>query len=100
VQLSFDARRNIYSREQHESERDDMALIDRFEKKHDGPWRVHDGVVCGYRIGHPEGRRILQLESYGSSSRKNPDTVSQSFQLDREMAGELRRIIDAAFPPT
>jgi hypothetical protein len=75
-----------------------MALIRRFESRPIEPRRVHDGVVCGYAAADLDGRRILQLETYGSAERKMPGKVSQSIQLDQESARVLKRIIEQTFP--
>jgi hypothetical protein len=77
-----------------------MALIIRYEERPLDPRRIHAGVVCGYRAVDLNGRRILQLETYGSPDRKMPDKVSQSLQLDESAAQELKRIIERAFPGT
>jgi hypothetical protein len=75
-----------------------MALIRRFEPRPIEPRRVHDGVICGYSSTNVGGRRILQLETYGSRDRKMPGKVSQSLQLDEAGARELKQILERAFP--
>ncbi|WP_440579987.1 hypothetical protein [Streptomyces sp. PT19] len=45
-----------------------------------------------------EGRRILQLDTYGSTERLIPDKISQSIQLDAESARELLKLITDSFP--
>ena len=75
-----------------------MALVGRFEPRPLEPKRVHDEVLCGYAATDIGGRRILQLVTYRSSSRQNSGTVSQTLQLDRGGAAELKRIIESAFP--
>jgi hypothetical protein len=75
-----------------------MALVRRFESRQIEPRRIHDEVICGYASTEIAGRRILQLETYGSVDRKTPGRVSQSLQLDEDSARELRRILEHAFP--
>jgi hypothetical protein len=75
-----------------------MALIRDFEERPLEPKRVHDDVVCGYAARDVGGRRILQLETYGSADRKMPGKVSQSLQLDEDGARELKRTLELAFP--
>lgn len=76
-----------------------VALIGRFEGRDIGTGRVHDPVDCGYRAFSVQGGRvILQLETYGRSTRAEPGKVSQSLQLDQEAAEELIRIIRRSFP--
>jgi hypothetical protein len=55
-------------------------------------------VECGYAVIDVDGRRYLQLETYGSSDRKIPGKISQTLQLDHERALELRRLLQLAFP--
>ena len=75
-----------------------MALIERFEERPLEPRRVHEPVVCGYAVRDIDGRRIVQLETYGSKNRAMPDKVSQTIQLDAESAMALSRILERAFP--
>lgn len=75
-----------------------MALIEKFEERPLTPARLHGGVICGYKATEVEGLRILQLETYGSPDRQYPGKVSQSLQLDREAARQLKRILELSFP--
>jgi hypothetical protein len=76
-----------------------MALIAKFEERDIGNGRVHEPVDCGYRAFSVQGARvILQLETYGRSTRVQPGKVSQSIQLDEDAAGELIRILRRSFP--
>ena len=75
-----------------------MALIRKFEARPIEPKRIHDDVECGYVAATVNGRRILQLETYGSPDRKIPGKVSQSIQLDEASARELKRILERSFP--
>ena len=76
-----------------------MALIVKFEERYIGAGRIHGPVDCAYRAFSVQGGRvILQLETYGRSTRAEPGKVSQSVQLDEQAAGELVRIIRRSFP--
>jgi hypothetical protein len=75
-----------------------MALISRFEERPIEPTRIHDEVVCGFKAANVGGRRILQLETDGSPSRKIPGKVSQSIQIDEAGARELNQILTRSFP--
>ena len=76
-----------------------MALIAKFEERDVGTGGAHDPVDCGYwAFPLQSGRVILQLETYGRSTRAEPGKVSQSLQLDEKAAGELIRIIKRVFP--
>lgn len=74
-----------------------MALIRRFEERPLEPSRIHDEVTCGFKAADINGRRVLQLETYGSRSRKIPGKVSQSIQIDEAGARDLIRILQNSF---
>ncbi|XMA37226.1 hypothetical protein O1157_13065 [Streptomyces albogriseolus] len=75
-----------------------MALIKEFQQASSDAQKVHGPVTCGYRTFTIEGRRILQLDTYGSTERAIPNKISQSVQLDAEAARALLDIISEAFP--
>lgn len=75
-----------------------MALIETFEERPLTPAALHRPVICGYRAVDIGGQRVLQLETYGSSTRKMADKVSQSIQLDLAAARQLKRILERSFP--
>lgn len=75
-----------------------MALITSFTEFAKDTTAVHGPVECGYAIFERDGRRYLQLDTYGSQHRRRPGKVSQSIQLDRERAQELLGLIRKTFP--
>lgn len=75
-----------------------MALIASFEPITADRQTIHGPVECGWRSFTSAGRKVLQLDTYGSAERKLKGKVSQSIQLDEDGARRLRRIIDATFP--
>ena len=74
-----------------------MALIRSFEFRPDRRVGFRSEVDCGYSVGEVAGRRILHLETYGSSERAIPGKVSQSIELDHAAAEELVAIIKQTF---
>ncbi len=47
---------------------------------------VHNSVAATYFIfSNNEGKRIIQVDTYGSEEREIPNKVSQSIQLDEEI---------------
>jgi hypothetical protein len=74
-----------------------MALIRSFEHRPGAGVSFRSEVDCGYSIGEVNGRKILHLETYGSSTRAIPGKVSQSVELDEDTARELAAIIRSAF---
>ncbi|GGR70351.1 hypothetical protein GCM10010220_22990 [Streptomyces parvulus] len=75
-----------------------MALIKEFQSVSSESQRLHGPVTCGHRTFTTDGRRILQLDTYGSAERVIPDKISQSIQLDADSARELLKIITESFP--
>lgn len=75
-----------------------MALIKEFQQVPSDTQKIHGPVTCGYRTFTIEGRRVLQLDTYGSADREIPNKISQSVQLDTEGARTLIDIITEAFP--
>jgi hypothetical protein len=74
-----------------------VALVNEFvelKKKQNG---VHGVVDCTYTIFEEEGRRYLQLDTYGSSSRQIPNKVSQSIQLHDTSARNLKLLLERTF---
>ena len=76
-----------------------MALVRKIRKISKARPAVHAEVECECAIFEEKGARYLQLDTYGTKQRKRKDQISQSIQLTRESADELRRLLDQAFPP-
>lgn len=75
-----------------------MALIGDFHQVNSDKSILHGPVSCGWRAFEVGGTRILQLDTYGSNTRKIPNKISQSIQLDRQGAAQLLDLIRDAFP--
>lgn len=62
--------------------------------------RVHPTEVdATYHIIDPKGGpRLLQISTYGSDQRRSEPKVSQTFQIDGEVAKILLEVIEEAFP--
>jgi hypothetical protein len=75
-----------------------MAIIREFHHVTSDKSVLHSPVSCGWRAFHAGDVKILQLDTYGSDTRKIPNKVSQSIQLDREAAAELLTLIRDTFP--
>lgn len=75
-----------------------MARIGEFREVTSQTNRLHSPVECGYRIFTVEGQTLLQLDTYGSTERKDRGSISQSVQLDEEAAETLAKLIVQAFP--
>lgn len=72
-----------------------MAIVRKLERitlEHDSR---HSEVNCTYSIVSGEdGRKSLQIDTYGSAHRKIPDKKSQSIRFSPEAIEQLRRILD------
>jgi hypothetical protein len=76
-----------------------MAVISTFTPITTRRTRVHrTRVECGYATVEVAGQRYLQLETYGSDERQIPGKVSQTLQLDADVAAELLRVLARTFP--
>lgn len=74
-----------------------MAIIGKFEKKQ-GPRspKEQTEVNCSYFVFDGcDGKKYIQLETYGSSSREIPGKTSQVLRLDENTARQLIGIIQA-----
>ena len=70
-----------------------MALITHIEHQPLQSVSKHTSVDCTYTIVHIDGQKLLQLDTYGSSSRANPGKKSQSIRLTPEALALLKKII-------
>jgi hypothetical protein len=55
------------------------------------------GLVCRYLAAYSDGQRILQLNTYGSEGRQNPDKLSQTLQFDERSARQLFDVLKDQF---
>ena len=71
-----------------------MALVKKFERLDKQRNSVHEEVDCTYSIITDSfGNKFLQIDTYGSKNRRIRGKVSQSLQLNKESAKELKVII-------
>jgi len=78
-----------------------MALIRSFKMKTLNRGTVHPTRVdCDWAVFERDGKRLLQLSTYGSDERQDKGTVSQTLQLDKKAARKLIGILHRAFPGT
>ena len=66
-------------------------IVSDCEKKEKSP-RKQDIVKATYSVNIEEG--LFQIETYGSSSRQNPDSASQTIQMDKESAQQLIALLE------
>ena len=68
--------------------------LKRIEKERNN---VHQEVQATYSIFDKDGERYFQIDTYGKDDREMPEKISQSFQIDKEMASELINLLNVAF---
>jgi predicted RNA-binding protein with RPS1 domain len=74
-----------------------MALIKNFVKEDREHASLHQAIEAKYIVFERDGRIILQIDTYGRSTREFPGKLSQTFQLDRDAARELFDILRQEF---
>jgi hypothetical protein len=71
-----------------------MAIVRKLNKVNLERDSVHTETECTYSIGvDPAGRQFLQIDTYGSASRKVPGKKSQSVRFSHEALAQLGRIL-------
>ena len=76
-----------------------MALVTSLVRLKQRTFRIHPTQVkCHFGVFESAGSRFIQLNTYGSDSRQDTDTVSQTLQFDERSARELRRLLAETFP--
>lgn len=75
-----------------------MALVRAIKQIRKDRCSVHEPVECTYTVfTADDGQKYLQLDSYGSRTRKLTGKVSQALQFSKATVQELRAIIDREF---
>jgi len=74
-----------------------MALIREFAEKRRQQTSLHEEVEASYSRFERDGRTLLQIDTYGRSTRENPGKISQTIQFDEQGASQLYEIIKRAF---
>ncbi|MCY1127544.1 hypothetical protein OU426_11815 [Frigidibacter sp. RF13] len=75
-----------------------MALVVGFSKDDRDLKAAHPTtLVCKYLVGERDGKKILQLNTYGSTGREIPGKLSQTLQLDESAARQLFQVLQREF---
>lgn len=75
-----------------------MALVTKLAREERNFRSIHPTEVeCRYVVDERDGRKLIQLNTYGSSERQIPDKLSQTLQFSEESARELWAIIGKEF---
>ena len=76
-----------------------MALInkDSFEHIKKDSNSIHDKVAATYATFVVNEKKYIQIDTYGRLTRKDKNRVSQSIQIDEDVARELYDILRETF---
>lgn len=76
-----------------------MALItkDNLKKIDKDRNSVHSKTKATYTVFTSEGKKYFQIDTYGSNAREMKDKISQSVQIDEDMAKELIKLMIDTF---
>ncbi len=74
-----------------------MAIVTRIEKDDRSLGAHPTRLVAKYIVAERDGKRVLQLNSYGSEDRQVPGKLSQTLQFTEESAYQLYRVLKAEF---
>lgn len=76
-----------------------MARIEetRLKKLNKEKYFIHETVQATYSVFDKEGERFFQIDTYGKDNREMPEKISQSIQIDKNMALKLIKLLQEAF---
>jgi hypothetical protein len=76
-----------------------MALVEKIERITKQRQYLHAPTTCCASVfTSPDGEKYLQLDTHGSSSRKEQGKVSQSIQFGEQGARQIKDLIEKIFP--
>jgi hypothetical protein len=75
-----------------------MALIENIELNSKERQSIHKSVECRAFVISEDGEKYIQIDTYGSEERQEAGKVSQTIQLSKEAAKQLKRIIENTYP--
>ena len=72
-----------------------MSLLSKFEKLPMDRPSIHGPVQCTYSVFNgKDGKRYIQLDTYGSTEREIPGKKSQSLQLNEDSVAALLQVFE------
>ena len=75
-----------------------MALVVSLEKDDRDFRSIHPTKLAArYLVAECDGKRMLQINSYGSNDREMPEKLSQTLQFDEASARQLFEILSREF---
>lgn len=58
---------------------------------------IHEKAFTTYSVFEMNGEKYVQFDTYGKTDRENPEKISQSIQLTREVAEFVVRLLSKEF---
>jgi len=74
-----------------------MALVTKLERQSMSKNSVHGPVNSTYSVFDEDGKRYLQIDTYGSAQRKIRGKKSQTIQLNEQSVRQLKKLLDENF---
>ncbi len=74
-----------------------MAIVNKLEQIDLDRDTKHTNVNCTYSIIESDGAKFLQIDTYGSATRKIPGKKNQSIRFDHEAIKQLKKILRSNF---
>ncbi|MDM9645203.1 methionyl-tRNA formyltransferase [Rhizobium sp. S163] len=74
-----------------------MARITQFELASMQRFQLHDPIDAKIFVHEYDGRRLMQISTYGRDSRQEPGKLSQTIQLDENAAKQLFDLLGKEF---
>lgn len=74
-----------------------MARIIKLERGEMNRFQLHDEVDAKIFVQDYDGRKLLQISTYGRDSRQDRGKLSQTVQFDEKAASELFSILKSEF---
>ena len=72
----------------------DLNNLKRLDKNRN---TIHEKVFATYTVFQKDAAKYLQIDTYGKTDRENPEKISQSFQVDRQVAEFLVNLLSSEF---
>jgi len=74
-----------------------MARIEAFEEAEMQRMQVHDVVDAKYYKHERDGKKLLQISTFGRPNRDLPGKLSQTIQLDEQSGRQLFDVLKSHF---
>jgi len=74
-----------------------MARLVKFERGQLDRFQLHDPIDAKYYVHEWDGRKMLQISTFGRTSRQIPGKVSQTIQMNEDAAKELYSLLKETF---